>query len=295
MDVSPERKSTVRICSHSHCSLEDSPQIDSAVRSALLPELEATSESSTDGLHVPALVPSSFPGHGLSAPDDATITTHTLRSSQLNTIQKHLLRGDRRAAYQYAADQSLWAHAMVIASSVDKEAWKEVVTDFLRSELSPKDASGSALHASDSKGASSNGREPLKVAYSLFAGQGPASSMSCCTHNGSRYSYHMSSPRVAPAEAFGIHVYLADSTTGTCDCDPHVRQFPTACAHYDITQGYSREMDGDRSHDPWQHYDDRVIPCSDRLGRPIGRKQLDRGRAYMVSSVSFTVSARPNP
>ena len=68
---------------------------------------------------------------------------------------------------------------MVIASSVDKEAWKEVVTEFLRSELSAKESSLGSLHPMDAaKPGQSNGREPLKVAYSLFAGQGPASSMS---------------------------------------------------------------------------------------------------------------------
>lgn len=61
---------------------------------------------------------------------------------------------------------------MVIASSIDKEAWKEVVTEFLRSELS---SAGTTHHASDAKGTQGTGQEPLKVAYSLFAGQGPAS------------------------------------------------------------------------------------------------------------------------
>lgn len=103
---------------------------------------------------------------------------HTLRSSQLNKIQQLLLHGDRRAACQYAADEKLWAHAMVIASNIDKEAWKEVVTEFLRSELSSKESSLGSLHSMDLKSVQSNGREPLKVAYSLFAGQGSASGIS---------------------------------------------------------------------------------------------------------------------
>ncbi|GJE90820.1 Sec23-binding domain of Sec16-domain-containing protein [Phanerochaete sordida] len=154
--------------------LSGSPQIDSDVRAALVPHL-GTGDAASEALHVPALA-SSYPGHGSAlSPDDATISVHTLRSSQLNKIQQFLLRGDRRAAYQYAADEKLWAHAMVIASSVDKEAWKEVVTEFLRAELSGKESALGPLHAMDSKSAQSDGREPLKVAYSLFAGQGSAS------------------------------------------------------------------------------------------------------------------------
>lgn len=151
-----------------------SPQIENDVRSALLPDVDSSPDSPTEALHVPALA-SSYPSHGLATSDDTVVATNTLRSSQLNKIQRHLLRGDRRAAYQYAADERLWAHAMVIASSIDKEAWKEVVTEFLRSELS---ATGVAPLAPDAAGAQTGGRESLKVAYSLFAGQGPASGSS---------------------------------------------------------------------------------------------------------------------
>lgn len=154
---------------YSHSSSISSPQIENAVRAALLPDLDSSPDSPTEALHVPALASSSYPNHGSVLSDDTVVVTNTLRSSQLNKIQRHLLRGDRRAAYQYAEDERLWAHAMVIASSIDKEAWKEVVTEFLRSELS---ATGAGPLPS---GAQTNGRESLKVAYSLFAGQGPAS------------------------------------------------------------------------------------------------------------------------
>ena len=69
----------------------------------------------------------------------------------------------------------MWAHAMVIASSIDKEAWKEVVNDFIRSELSSQgsvDRTGPNQRDMTPRG---TGREPLKVAYSLYAGQGAAS------------------------------------------------------------------------------------------------------------------------
>jgi hypothetical protein len=54
---------------------------------------------------------------------------------------------------------------MVIASSIDKEAWKEVVNDFLKNELRPKDLAANTDQLT-------NGRECLRVAYSLFSGQG---------------------------------------------------------------------------------------------------------------------------
>jgi hypothetical protein len=61
---------------------------------------------------------------------------------------------------------------MIIASSIDKEAWKEVVNEFIRSELNTQ---GVADSTGPDATASGTGREPLKVAYSLYSGQGAAS------------------------------------------------------------------------------------------------------------------------
>ena len=138
-----------------------------------------TADQSTESFKTPAL---GFPHNGdaashLNSADDATVAVHTVRTSNLDKIQHLLLRGDRHGAYQYAADEKLWAHAMVIASSIDKEAWKEVVNEFVRSELTSKDSGvlkGTIGSMVETK-AIATGREPLRVAYSLFAGHGPAS------------------------------------------------------------------------------------------------------------------------
>jgi hypothetical protein len=85
------------------------------------------------------------------------------------------MQGDRRQAYQYALNQKLWAHAMIIASSIDKESWKEVVNEFLRKELA---ASSEQLRGSNVAAPHYPQRswESLRVAYSFFSGQGPVAS-----------------------------------------------------------------------------------------------------------------------
>lgn len=95
------------------------------------------------------------------------IATYTVSSSSLDRISAFLLRGERRKAVRYALDQKLWAHAFVISSCVDTDCWKEVVAEFLASELSPSLGEGASP---------SNGREGLRVAYSMFAGLGADSS-----------------------------------------------------------------------------------------------------------------------
>ncbi len=101
---------------------------------------------------------------------DQTVSKTIVRSSQLDKIQDLLARGDRRGACHYAADEKLWSHALLIASSIDKECWKEVVTEWIRAEL--------VTDTTSTQGEVTNGREPLRVAYSLFGGNGAAAGMS---------------------------------------------------------------------------------------------------------------------
>jgi len=107
--------------------------------------------------------------------DEPPISVTTLRPSALDRIEELLLQGDRRQAYQFAADEQLWAHAMIIASSIDKEAWKEVINEFLRSELGTKEDIGSGDSSTSLGNQPQRGRESLRVAYSLFSGQGALS------------------------------------------------------------------------------------------------------------------------
>ncbi|EPT06159.1 hypothetical protein FOMPIDRAFT_1110601 [Fomitopsis schrenkii] len=158
--------------------LSGSPQIDAAVRSALSPR---AAQPAPDALQLAASISGDIQSPGLATTSpylsligtkdltDTVVATHTLNSSHLDKIQEFLLKGERRAASHYASDQKLWAHAMVIASSIDKQAWKDVVTEFVRTELASQPAGpGTQAKFTD-------GREALRVAYSLFAGHGPAS------------------------------------------------------------------------------------------------------------------------
>lgn len=159
------------------------------MRTALLPDIEPSSDSPTEKLTTPAVMGFSHPADARSGYDlgsasygalvqdqnSVKIADHTLWSSQLDKIERLLVRGDRRGAYHYAADEKLWAHALLIASSVDKEAWKEVVAEFVRAELSNSDSAAAGPRSPDSKKKPRDSREPLRVAYSLFAGHGAAS------------------------------------------------------------------------------------------------------------------------
>lgn len=155
------------------------PHLDSAVRGALVPRLEGLVSTNDSGASftttadAAGLLAETPYGSMATTGDIAPISVTTLRGAALDKIEELLLRGERRQAYHYALDEKLWAHAMVIASSIDKEAWKEVVNEFIRAELGVKgDAAFAVPSRTDAQAPSVNGREGLRVTYSTFSGQG---------------------------------------------------------------------------------------------------------------------------
>mgnify|MGYP000675136618 CR=1 FL=1 len=86
--------------------------------------------------------------------------------SSMERLQELLVDGQRQEAVDFAIEERLFAHALVIASSMDKEAWRTTVAKFIDREVS---MSGGLpqLHG-------------LQVAYSHLSGQGPLSCESAC-------------------------------------------------------------------------------------------------------------------
>ncbi len=144
-----------------------------------MPRLDGTLTSPTPEFKTIADAQAVRPDIASVLAPETVIAVSTLRSSCLDKIQEFLLRGERRQAYCYALDEKLWAHAMIIASTIDKDAWKEVVNEFLKAELGVKDEGAherSYPKMKDTSVSLMNGREGLRVAYSLFSGQGSAAS-----------------------------------------------------------------------------------------------------------------------
>jgi COPII coat assembly protein SEC16 len=145
------------------------------VRAALIPRLKDSTDLDAERFSTPA------DGlGGLTTATEASLTVHSLKPSHLDKIQKLLLRGERRQAYHYALNEKLWAHAMVIASSIDKESWQEVANEFIRTELDSKivkdvkDRNSELGRGGPGSANGSGGFESLRVVYSLYAGQGAA-------------------------------------------------------------------------------------------------------------------------
>lgn len=134
--------------------LTGTPQLDQLVLRILVPDLTSTEHSSAAFTVAADL--------GNRVVDPPSTSTPQVTGRDLDTIQSHLIKGEKREAVGYALSNRLYTHALVIASGVDKALLAEVVKDFLSYEL------GEGL---------GGGRQPLRVAYSLLAGGGPGCSM----------------------------------------------------------------------------------------------------------------------
>ena len=134
-----------------------------------------------------------FGTSGSLASNEVPISVTTLKPSALEKIQEFLIRGERRQACHYALDEKLWAHAMVIASSIDRDTWQEAVKEFIRVELGSKGTQDDNTGPSDSKD-----RESLRATYSLFAGQGAASGITVASPHTAKNSFLTSVQTILP-------------------------------------------------------------------------------------------------
>lgn len=58
-----------------------------------------------------------------------------LKSDDINKVMDFLKVGEKESALKYALDQRLWAHALLIASSIGPSEWMDAVFEFVREEI----------------------------------------------------------------------------------------------------------------------------------------------------------------
>ncbi|KAF7597333.1 vesicle coat component [Aspergillus hancockii] len=126
--------------------LEGSAEVEKSLRCMIFPHLQNAELDLTSGSPLP-VVSALQPLNAPSQPDAADCQS-------LEIIRNSLLMGNREKAIWDAVDNRLWGHAMIIASTLDKSVWKQVVQEFVRREV--KSTAGNS--------------ESLAALYEIFAG-----------------------------------------------------------------------------------------------------------------------------
>jgi hypothetical protein len=103
--------------------LEGTPAVDEAVIALLSPPVNTSFPV--------AMAPGSVQPTGDILPDSPT-------PKELGVLRSHLCKGDRVKAVWHAVDERLWGPALLIASTLDKDIWKQVIQEFVRKEVRDK-------------------------------------------------------------------------------------------------------------------------------------------------------------
>ncbi|EXJ62721.1 hypothetical protein A1O7_03159 [Cladophialophora yegresii CBS 114405] len=72
---------------------------------------------------------------GLYRPSGANVRPDSVDPMAVETLRKRLLSGDRQGAVLHAMDNRLWSHALIIASTMERSMWGQVVREFVRQEV----------------------------------------------------------------------------------------------------------------------------------------------------------------
>ena len=126
--------------------LEGSAEVEKSLRYIIFPHLQNSELEPTPGVNLPAF--NALPSLNSPSQSDAT------DSPSIESIRNSLLVGNREKAVWDAVDSRLWGHAMIIASTLDRSVWKQVVQEFVRREV--KSTTGNS--------------ESLAALYEIFAG-----------------------------------------------------------------------------------------------------------------------------
>ena len=110
-------------------ALDGNPAAEKAVRQILSPELAFAGPA--DQLSYE----SNTRPRGISSASASQPIRSSHNPENVETLRKLLLEGEREKAVWHAVDKQLWGHAMLIASTLAREIWKQVAQEFVRLEV----------------------------------------------------------------------------------------------------------------------------------------------------------------
>ena len=119
----------VRVLVEHDGAVDGNASAENTIRSILSPELTVGDNAS--------IPPQSFnsPLLGISRDSSCRSIHDPVKPEALEDLRKLLLHGEREKAVWHAVDQHLWAHAMLLASTLEKNVWRQVSQEFVRQEV----------------------------------------------------------------------------------------------------------------------------------------------------------------
>lgn len=139
----------VRVFVENDGASDSSPSVETAIRSILSPELIQGDNASL------SFQSSNVSFRGITRDSGSKAITDPISPDAMEELRKILLHGEREKAVWHAVDHRLWAHAMLLSSTLDKTIWRQVSQEFVRQEVK-----------------TFGNTEALAALYQTFAGNG---------------------------------------------------------------------------------------------------------------------------
>lgn len=115
--------------------LDGNPELEKSVRELLLPQTLSLQTEGSQSFGVTASQLAAPTALQSNVADPNALATYNLTTDFLRSVRTLLLQGDRQGAMRKALDNKMWGHALLIASSISPTAWRDVVEQFVRTEL----------------------------------------------------------------------------------------------------------------------------------------------------------------
>lgn len=113
--------------------MEGNSSVILAVRCLLSPEVAPSNITNN------ALILSSQSSHqyfsGIKKYDRSRQDSKPPNPDAIEALRKILLQGEQEKAVWYAADQRLWAHSLILASTLHPDIWRQALQEFIRQEI----------------------------------------------------------------------------------------------------------------------------------------------------------------
>ncbi|KAL0139054.1 Sec23-binding domain of Sec16-domain-containing protein [Mucor lusitanicus] len=151
----------VKVMVENDGAVNDKGKMDQAILSVLRPTVTDVEESH---FALPAFNNSSNSNNA----NQQQPSSVDLSDQVLSKIEHYLLNGDRIGAVDYAIQEDLWAHALIISSCVDKDLWQKVIKNFVDREMNCTPEMRQNRQFNNIAG----NNQALRVIYSLFSGAG---------------------------------------------------------------------------------------------------------------------------
>ena len=119
----------VRVLVEHDGAIDGSASAENAIRSILSPELTVGDTAS----HLPQSFNSSL--LGISRNSSSRSIHDPVKPEAMEDLRNLLMHGEREKAVWHAVDNQLWAHAMLLASTLEKKLWRQVSQEFVRQEV----------------------------------------------------------------------------------------------------------------------------------------------------------------